>query len=345
MTELKLKKYIIPGIIFIFAVSFILYISFFNKKSVVPNSETFFSMDTVMTVSGYCDKDVLAEAEALVTHLDSLFSVTNPESDIYILNNEKCVIAHPETFELISDAVSLCERTHGTADISVYPLVCAWGFTTGDYKVPSDNEISEILAYVDYKKISLNNDTHEITIPGGMMLDLGSIAKGYASDCLVNLLKENSVESALINLGGNVYALGEKKDGTLWNVGIADPTDSESTIGYVSVSDKAVITSGGYERYFEKNGKTYIHIIDPATGVPVSNDLKSVTIVGDTGVVCDAFSTALFVMGSEKAIDFWQSSGDFEAIFIKNDGEIIITEDLSKNFTLQKDVSVRVIYK
>lgn len=345
MTKLKLKNRIAPGVILILAVSFILYISFFNKKSVALNSETFFSMDTVMTLSGYCDKSILANAKALVTHLDSLLSVTNPESDIYILNTEKTVTARTETFDLISDAVTLCERTRGATDISVYPLVRAWGFTTGDYNVPADNEISEFLASVDYKKISLNADTREITIPEGMMLDLGSVAKGYASDRIVDLLKENSVESALINLGGNVYALGKKPDGTLWNVGIADPLNSENTIGYVSISSKAVITSGGYERYFEKDGKTYIHIIDPSTGFPVSNDLVSVTIVGDTGVVCDAFSTALFVMGSDRAIEFWRSSDDFEAILIKNDGKILVTEGLNENFTLQKDAEVQIIYR
>lgn len=159
-----------------------------------------------------------------------------------------------------------------------------------------------------------------------MEIDLGSIAKGYTGNRLVELLSENGVKNALLNHGGNVHVLGTKPDGTPWRVAVADP-NGDVYAGVVEVVDKAVVTSGGYERYFELDGIRYHHIIDPTTGYPANNSFLPGTIVGSDGAVCDALATALFVMGPERAAEFWKGSDDFEAVFITTDG-ICITEGL-----------------
>jgi len=184
-----------------------------------------------------------------------------------------------------------------------------------------------------------------ITLPEGMEIDLGSVAKGYAGQLVAQMLREHGVQSALLNLGGNVQTVGAKPDGSPWQIGIKDP-QGEDAMMVLSVEDQAVVTSGGYERYFEQDGQTYWHIMDPSTGHPADSGLISVTIVGDEGVVCDGLSTALFVMGLEKAADLWAQSGDFEAVFVTASGEVYITEGLRDHFALTEryaDTPVSVI--
>ena len=162
------------------------------------------------------------------------------------------------------------------------------------------------------------------------------IAKGYTGDQLIRLFRENGVTSALINLGGNVQTVGTKPDGTPWRIGVQSPF-GEGYLGTIEAKDEAVITSGGYERYFEKDGQIFWHIIDPATGLPAKNGLLSVTVAGESGALCDGLSTALFVMGLEKAAAFWQSSGGFDAVFVTDDGSVYITEGLAERFALSHD--------
>ena len=230
-------------------------------------------------------------------------------------------------------------------DLSVYPIVRAWGFTTGSYQVPDEETIQALLPLVDYTKIQYNDATGAVVLPAEMEIDLGSVAKGYAGQLAAQMLRERGVESALLNLGGNVQTVGTKPDGSSWQIGIKDPK-GEDAMMVLSVADQAVVTSGGYERYFEQDGQTYWHIMDPFTGHPADSGLISVTIVGDEGVVCDGLSTALFVMGLEKAADLWAQSGDFEAVFVTASGEVYITEGLRDRFALTEqyaDTPVSVI--
>ena len=163
--------------------------------------------------------------------------------------------------------------------------------------------------------------------------DLGGIAKGYTSSRVMQIFKDCGVTSGLVSLGGNVQALGTKTDGTDWQIAIENPDKSSDYIGVVSVKDKAVITSGGYERYFENNGKTYHHILDPKTGYPAESGLKSVTIVSDNGTLADALSTSLFVMGKEKALDYWREyKNEFDTVLVEDNGNITITDGLKKVF-------------
>ena len=298
-----------------------------------PNSRTVFAMDTVMELSAYGADDALMEAaEQEILGLESRLSVTDAGSEIYALDHNGLAELSPDTTELMQTALEMCERTDGALDVSIYPVLRAWGFTTGSYQVPTQEEIENLLTQVDYRKVTLENGT--ASIAQGMEVDLGSVAKGYTGDQVSQLLREGGVTSALLNLGGNVQLVGGKPDGSDWRVAVQDP-ESDGYLGVLSLRDKAAITSGGYERYFVgDDGEVYWHIIDPATGAPAHSGLISVTVIGDRGVVCDALSTALFVMGLDKAAEYWRRYGDFEAVFVAEDGSVAITSGLQDCFTL-----------
>lgn len=301
----------------------------------VPTAErTFFAMDTVMTLRLYQggDEAALERLEARVKDLEARWSVTDEHSEIFALNRDGQAELSPETELLLDAALGLCERTGGALDISIYPILRAWGFTTGEYSVPGDEAIAALLPLVDYTRVDYGG--RNARVPKGMEIDLGSVAKGFTGgDILADYLRGSGVTSALLDLGGNIQTIGAKPDGSPWRVGVRDP-EGEGNIGVVSVTDKAVVTSGGYERYFEQDGVRYWHILDPKTGKPARSGLASVTVVGDSGVVCDGLSTALFVMGLDEALGHWRQYRDFEAIFVLEDGSVTITAGLEDIFTL-----------
>lgn len=297
------------------------------------HSTSLFAMDTVMELSACADQRVLDEATGIITGLEEQISVTREGSEIYALNQQGCGTLTGDGAELFGRALALCQKTDGALDLSIYPVVQAWGFTTENYAVPPQAALEQLLARVDYSRIGFDPASGAVTLEPGMEVDLGSVAKGYLSSRLTAFFRDRGVTSALVNLGGNVQALGCKPDGTPWRIGVQDPMGSDY-LGVLEIENKAVITSGGYERYFEQDGKTYWHILNPKTGTPAEAGLISVTVVGEDGLLCDGLSTALFVMGLEKAEAFWQSSADFEAIFVTADQQIIITEGLAESFTL-----------
>lgn len=296
---------------------------------------TFFAMDTVMTLRLYQGggEELLSQAQNRVKELEALWSVTDEHSEIYALNRDGEAPLSPETADLLGTALDLCERTRGALDLSIYPVLRTWGFTTGEYAVPDQETLSALLPLVDYTQIQLEGSA--AALPDGMEIDLGSVAKGRTGDQLSHLLRENGVTSALLDLGGNIQAVGAKPDGSPWRVGIRDPA-GEGNIGVVSVTDKAVVTSGGYERYFEEDGVRYWHILDPKTGKPARNGLASVTVIGDSGTICDGLSTALFVMGLDDALEHWRQYQDFEAILVSEDGSVTITAGLQSTFALSQ---------
>ena len=310
-----------------------------------PETATFFAMDTAMDFTVYGDAALLDEAETLIGSLEEQVSVTDEHSDIYAIDHTGSGSLSGNAAELMEQALELCRRTGGALDISVYPIVQAWGFTTGSYQVPDEETIQSLLPLVDYTQIQYDAATGVVTLPEGMEIDLGSVAKGYAGQLAAQMLREHGVQSALLNLGGNVQTVGAKPDGSPWQIGIKDP-QGEDAMMVLSVEDQAVVTSGGYERYFEQDGQTYWHIMDPSTGHPADSGLLSVTIVGKQGIICDGLSTSLFVMGLEKAADLWAQSGDFEAVFVTASGEVYITEGLRDRFALTEqyaDTPVSVI--
>lgn len=292
----------------------------------------FFAMDTVMSLTVYGDEHLLDDAQQCVEELEAKLSVTDEGSEIYALNHSGSARLSQDSARLLSQSLELCRRTQGALDLSIYPVVRAWGFTTGEYGIPEEETLQELLEQVDYRAIGFDEADGRAVLCSGMEIDLGSVAKGYTGDRLIELLEGAGVVSALVNLGGNVQALGAKPDGSPWRIAVQDPF-GEGYLGVLEVENQAVITSGGYERYFEENGQIYWHIIDPASGAPAHSGLVSVTVVGDSGVTCDGLSTALFIMGREKAEQLWRASDDFEMILVGEDGGIVLTEGLQERFS------------
>lgn len=292
------------------------------------------AMDTVMTLTVYgpSGQEAVHQGGELLRELESLLSVTDEGSEIYRVNHSggDAVSLSEETRLLLSEALALCGDTGGALDVTIYPVVRAWGFTTGDYRVPEEAELSGLLEKVGYAQVTL--DGSRLTLPEGVELDLGAVTKGWAGDRLMELFRGSGVTSAIVELGGNVQALGAKPDGSPWRVAVQAPEGGYA--GVLEIVDKAVITSGGYQRYFEQDGETYIHIIDPADGRPARSGLASVTVVADRGVRGDGLSTALFVMGREKAEAFWRERQDFDFILLGEDGTVAVTEGLEDCFSL-----------
>ncbi len=315
-----------------------------NAASAAPGARerSFFAMDTYMSIrAGGATEALLARAEEAVLDLERRISVTDGDSQIFALNRDGAGTLDAETAELLRRGLALCAETDGALDLSVYPVLRAWGFTTGDYRVPAPAELADLLRLVDYRRVRLDADGTAALDPG-MQLDLGSVAKGYLGDKLCALLRDGGVESALLDLGGNVQALGGKPDGSPWRVGIRDP-QGEGLLGVLAVRDCAVVTSGGYERCFtDGDGTVYWHILDPASGMPARSGLLSVTVVGQEGLRCDALSTALFVMGPERAAAFWRAHGGFELALVTEDGRLLLTPGLAERFTPAEGLSLRV---
>lgn len=302
----------------------------------------FFAMDTVMTINAYGSnsESAVKAAQNEINRLDKLLSVQNENSEIFKLNQSKEMTVSNDTLTLITRSKEIYTLTDGTFDISCEPLTREWGFYSGlKNKVPSQKAIETALEGVGAEHIKIENST--VTLDENTSLDLGGIAKGYASHKTAEILKDNGVTSALMSLGGNVRAVGSKPDGESWSVAITDPDDNTKSIGTLKVSDKAVVTSGGYQRYFEENGQTYHHIIDTKTGYPADSGLKSVTIVSEDDTLADALSTALFVMGLEKSEEFYsENSSLFGAVFITDKGEIYVTDNLKDSFMSEQGFEV-----
>lgn len=312
-----------------------------------PVERSLFAMNTYMTFTAYGEdaQAALQEAEECIQQVEGLWSVTDEDSEIYQANHSggQPVTVSEETAEIISFALEMAQRTGGALDPTIYPVLTAWGFTTDSKQVPSQQQIAQLLEQVGYDRIQINGS--ELTVPDGMELDLGAVGKGYTADLVTEILRRHGVTSALISLGGNIQSIGSRPDGSDWRLGIRAPWES-GNLGVLTVSDAAVVTSGGYENYFDdEQGNIYWHILDPSTGYPADSGLQSVTIVGREGKMCDALSTALFVMGAQSAEQYWRENGGFEMLLVTDSGEILITEGIAENFTLNegRTETVRVL--
>ena len=309
-----------------------------------PESVQLFAMDTVMDLTAYGENAAaaLTDASREINRLERLLSRTIDTSEISQINAGGAVTVSEETASLLAQAQTYTAATDGAFDITIAPLVSLWGITTDSPYVPTQQEIDALLPLVGPEHLHLSGDT--ATLDDGCAIDLGGIAKGYTSDRAEAIFRAAGVESGNISLGGNVYVQGSKPDGSPWRVAVQDPQNSSAAAVVLELSDAYAVTSGGYQRYFDQDGKRYHHIIDPATGSPADSGLLSVTVVasanGDTdgiltghGTMCDAFSTALFVMGEEKALDFWRSGQyDFDLVLVTDDGRVVITEGLADSF-------------
>ena len=298
-------------------------------------SAQIFAMDTVMdlTVQGSGSAQALKDAEAELYRLDALLSRQDSASAVSALNESagSPVAVEEELYNLLQTAVEYSTLTDGAFAVTVAPIMDAWDFTGEHPRVPSRAELDSLLSLAGDERIVFGSGT--VTLEPGMAVDLGGIAKGYASDRLAELFAADGVSSAMVSLGGNVYVRGTKRDGSLLLGAIEDPNDTAAYLGVLSLQDRFIITSGGYQRYFERDGVTYYHIIDPKTGDVARSGLLSATVVSDNGTMGDALSTALFVMGREKAVQFWRTSGlDFDMVLCDDSGHVYYTEGLKESF-------------
>ena len=300
-----------------------------------------FAMDTYMTLTAYGEnaQEAVEAGIAEIQRLDDLLSTGKDTSEVAQINANGGGVLSEDTDYLVKRALDIYQSTNGAFDISIYPVMQLWGFTTGNFAVPSESDLAAKLALVDAGKIILSEENGQtsISLPEGMEIDLGGIAKGYTSGRVMDVMKSYGIKSAFINLGGNAHVLGNKTDGSQWKVGIQDPEDENGYLGGVSVTDKAIITSGGYERYFvdKDTGVKYHHIIDPKTGYSANNGLISVTIVSADSTLADGLSTSLFVLGTEDAITYCEehcAEDGFDAIMEDEDGKLYITDGIYDDF-------------
>jgi len=290
-------------------------------------------MDTYMSISaaGGDAEEALQEAQQAVFAMERRLSATDGKSEIARLNAGESGSVSADTAALLVRALALAEDCSGAFDPTVRPLMELWGFTTEVYRVPAAEEIKAAKALTGWESVQL--DGTDVTLAPGQKIDLGGIAKGWASEEICTILREHGVDSALLYLGGSVQTLGSKPDGSLWRVGVQNPDGSDNHLGILSVGECAVVSSGGYQRYFEADGVRYHHILDPETGSPAKNGLAAVTVVCSDAVAADAYSTALYVMGLDGALRFWSERSEaLDLVLFTDSGELYVTEGLETAF-------------
>ena len=289
----------------------------------VKRSGVGFYFDTVVTVTLYgAPEGTLEEIWAACDRYENLLSKTIPGSDVYRINQSagESVTVDPETWEILRRAKEISAMTGGAFSVTIAPLTAMWDFTGGTQRMPADEQRIAALPLVDDSAIILG-ENNTVTLPAGMEIDLGGIAKGYIADKVAEMLR-GKASGVILSLGGNVYVLGLKPDGTTYNVGIQDPDGgSGSVLAVVNTTDCSVVTSGIYERKFEKDGVTYHHILDPVDGLPSRSDLASATIVAQSSMDADALATALIVLGREKALQLMADKG-IEGVLITRDRQV-----------------------
>jgi len=306
-----------------------------------PVEKETYLMGTVIQFKVYGKNAEKATEEAVkrVSQIEKKMSVNIETSEVSKLNAKAGVSGEKlsaDTYSVIEKSIKYSNLTGGALDATIEPIVKLWGIGTDKERVPSKTEINEKLKLVDYKNIILDKKNSTIKLGRtNQAIDLGAIAKGYTADEVKKVLLKNKISSAIINLGGNVYALGNKPDGTNWNIGVQNPLSTRGEyLGTISVSDKSIVTSGNYERFFIKDGIRYHHIFDPKNGYPAEKGLISTTIVSDKSIDGDALSTSTYILGLDKGLKLIESIKGVEAIFITSDKKIYVTEGLKGSFDL-----------
>lgn len=326
----SLKKLII-----LIALCMLLIISQTGCGAKEPVSQEFFCLDTVCTITVYGQSQgdsekIIEEAIQLCGDYENVLSRTVRDSDVDRINTAGCkpVEVSDDTVAVIKKGIELGELSGGKFDITIGAVSSMWDFDEGI--LPEDAAIQSALKTVDYKQISIDGNKVALGI-GGAMLDLGGIAKGYIADRVTELLRDNGVEQAIINLGGNVVAIGEKESGTPWVVGIERPySDRTEIIGALEAEDETVTTSGVYERCFDKNGKFYHHVLDPETGYPMETENEAVTVLGPAGMSAesDAFGTICLMLGQEASEKMLENYPEFRVAFVDKKDNISTLNDM-----------------
>lgn len=301
-------------------------------------------MNTIINFKVYGKNAENATAQALkrISNIESKMSVNIKTSEVSKLNAKAGISGEKlstDTYSVIEKSVQYSKLTGGALDITVGPIVNLWGIGTDKERVPTKKEINEKLKLVDYSDIILDKKNSTVKLKWkNQAIDLGAIAKGYTADEVKKVLLNNKVNSAIINLGGNIYAVGKRPDGKDWNIGIQNPLSTRGEyLGTISVTDKSIVTSGNYERFFIKDGIRYHHIFDPSTGYPAKQQLISATIISDKSIDGDALSTSTYILGLDKGLKLVESIKGVEAIFVTSDKKVYVTPGLKSKFELTNE--------
>lgn len=307
-----------------------------------PVTKQIFAMDTYMELTAYGDNAEVALTDIIHT-INSYALQLDPEvesSAVYALNHADGseVTLDPVIADMLTAAKQIYAQTNGALDLTVYPIVKAWGFIDSAHTVPSAKELEQLKSIPCFDDVSI--DIHTVTIPAGTEISFGAIAKGAMAERSKLIAKDYGINHAFLSLGGNVQTVGTKPDGSLWRVGVQDPNNLSGHLGIVSVGEMAVVTSGSYQRFFEQDGKLYHHIIDPKTAAPAESGLLSVTILCESGTMADALSTSMFILGEEAAIDYHRTYGGFDMILVTEDNRVIVVgnvefEETTENYTYE----------
>lgn len=342
MLDTEKKRNLWIGILFVVVLSVFIVCYGKMQKPEEPITATAFKLNTVVKVTIYDSQDekILQDALALCDKYEKIFSRTRTDSEIYLLNDGKLpqedgyYILSEECAELIGKGLYYSELSGGAFDITIEPLSSLWDFTTGEKQIPDPQTLVEAQKHVGYEKIELKGNKIRFQ-EDGMGLELGAIAKGYIADKIKEFLISEGIESAVIDLGGNVLCIGTRPDGEAFRVGIQKPfADRNETVATAGIRDRSVVSSGIYERYFEKDGKLYHHILNPKSGYPYENGLTAVTILSDESVDGDGLSTVCFALGLEKGLELINSLPDTQAVFITEDGELHYSEHFEEEVPL-----------
>ena len=281
----------------------------------------------------------IRDAEAAMTSVDAMVNSFDENSRIYAVNHSggEAVVITAQVASMIETARTVSQQTDGALDLTVYPLMDAWGFLSGNYTVPEEDAIKELLPRLGMNRVSLTADQESgdymLQIPADTQITLDCVARGAATNAAISAMRTRGVKSAVISMGRNVQTLGTKPDGSKWNIAIMDPNDKNAYIGYLSLGETAVVTSAPTELSFTQRGALYHHIMNPATGMPASTALRSMTIVCADAQMADCLSTAMFVLGERKAIQYWREYKGFDMLMITQDGRIVCTNGLFGAFT------------
>ncbi|PIZ12449.1 MAG: hypothetical protein COY53_10020 [Elusimicrobia bacterium CG_4_10_14_0_8_um_filter_37_32] len=273
-----------------------------------------------------------------IERISKLMSRFSKDSEVYKINSLSPIQflkINPELYSLIETSIKYSRLTDGAFDITIFPLVQLWQSAFKKNQIPDKNKVKNISSLVNYQNIILKNNTIAFK-KENMGIDLGGIAKGYAVDCAINKLQECNIKEALVNAGGNIRVIGYKS----WQIGLKHPRSNE-ILSRIELKNKSTATSGDYERYFVKEGTRYHHILNPKTGYS-ADECISVTIIGDTGIICDILSTAVFVLGPEKGMQIIENTSGLDAIIIDRDGNITISSGLKNKINLPKRIDTAV---
>lgn len=332
-TSKKRSFYIYCFLLVLFLIGFTYAFGNTRKKNQQPITDTRFALNTVITITLY-DTDntqILNHAFELCEQYEKVFSRTAPDSELYKLNHssQNTIQVSNDLASLIQTGLYYSRLSKGAFDISIAPVSQLWDFTSETPVIPDNTSIKEQLPYIGYWNFSLDGSTLTRK-QAHNQLDLGAIAKGFIADKIKEYLQCKGVQSAIINLGGNILCVGDK-NGQPFNIGIQAPFKERNvTLTNLKIKDKSIVTSGIYERCFTKNDKLYHHLLNPETGHPYENELSSVTIISNKSVDGDALSTTCFAMGLEKGLAYINSQKDLEAIFVDSKGSLHYSKGLKK---------------